>query len=114
MDDALQRQVQEQLGGYDLPPVASVKIELNEDTKYVRIANDVALGPEDGSDDAVIGYERLHRALESAVHQHLTETVTNAMDRCSTILNRLDAGAERMQRQLDISVQQLCNIRADL
>ena len=112
--DALRQQLREQLGGYDLPPIAPVKIDLAGDTGYVRIASDTAAPPDPGSDAAFVGYEQLHRALESAVQQVLTDNGSKAAAQCSTILKRLDASLERLQHRVGACEQRLRKIKASL
>ncbi|GAB2454740.1 hypothetical protein GCM10027082_01380 [Comamonas humi] len=105
VSEAVERQLQEHLGCYELSPVAPVAIELDASIGY-----ETAMA----GDTVAVGYERLHAALESAVHASLLQLAAEAVGACHAYLQALAADAGRLHDTVLVFGQRLQGMAREL
>ena len=107
LQESLEQQCRAVFDDCDLPPSTSVRLVLEQGVGY----ESAIYGPDALSTDApalaVIGYERLHSALEGAIHSSLSDAATQAAEHCGAVLSGADAEADHLLTMLQSAERDL-------
>ncbi|QIL74245.1 hypothetical protein G7048_27645 (plasmid) [Diaphorobacter sp. HDW4B] len=100
LQQCLDQQCRAVLADFDLPQSTPVRVILEQGIGFESAIDGPDAVTTDAPALAVIGYERLHSALEDAIHSSLSVAVTLAAEHCEAVLSGVDAEANQFLTML--------------